>query len=108
MTTKLIKYVAKVEIKYNPFDIRSTPAREVLRQLQTERMSKSNPKFQAISELVATPSPPVIDFKFVDGSQKTIFIQTPKQHAREIMTEMWEHAYKIDFDYEVNNKELDA
>jgi hypothetical protein len=111
--------------------------------MQSPRLAKSNSKFAALGDVVATVHAPVVDFTFVDDSkvskatrewllrgsllswhyfhlfvsvlcvhlavkQKTFHILTPKHYAKDIINEMWEHAKEIDFEYQINDKEIDV
>jgi len=69
VSNHLIKYVKRVTIEYNPFDIRTTSARELLRQLQSNRFSQSNPKLQVNSTVSASLEPPKVEIEFVNGEK---------------------------------------
>ena len=51
------------------FDIRSGSAKELLRQVRADRFKKTNPKLKIQSNIVNTPNPPNVTFKFADESE---------------------------------------
>lgn len=51
------------------FDKRTTSARELLRQVQAERIRKSNPKMELKVDLLGTVEAPLVNFEFVDGTK---------------------------------------
>ena len=61
-------------LTYKAFDKRTTSARELLRQVQAERIQKSNPKMVLKVDLLGTADPPLVNFEFVDGTKVGLFI----------------------------------
>ncbi len=51
------------------FDKRTTSARELMRQVQSDRILKANPKMKINVNVVGTADPPVVQFEFVDGDK---------------------------------------
>jgi hypothetical protein len=90
------------------FDIRSKPAREILRQLQADRFAKANPKMTLSPEILYTIQPPVVNFSFVDGSSLKYIIEVPDQHCQEILDEVWDHITDIDYQFDIDGKEIDS
>jgi len=90
------------------FDIRSKPAKEVLRQMQSERFSSANPKMKVTPFVVGTPHSPVIDFSFIDGSQMNFVIDNPEQHCKEMLDQVWQHTIDMDFQFEIDGKEIES
>lgn len=105
MATHLFKYVTKVNVKYNPFDGRTTSAREVLTQVRASRFSKVNPNLKIVPDIVSTIDPPLIDFQFVDGSQKSFDSQG--YHAKEILDEVYQYLTNLDMEYQLADKNID-
>jgi hypothetical protein len=90
------------------FDIRSKPAKEILRQLHADRFAKANPKMTISPEIVSTIHPPLINFSFVDGSSLEYIIEMPDQHCQEILDEVWDHITDIEFQFDIDGKEVDS
>lgn len=105
MTTKLIKYVARVDIKFNPIDARSTSCKEMWNQLGCERFQKANPKLKLNVATPYSPKPPVIDVSFVDGSEMSF--ESEHLECKQMLKEMFIQSRHIAFDYEVNNKAIE-
>ncbi len=59
-------------------------------------------------EIVATIHPPVVNFFFVDGSKLDYVIESSDQHCQEILDEVWDHITDIDFQFEIDGKEIDS
>ena len=58
-----------MENYYNiAFDNRTTSVRELLRQVQAERIKKANPKMKVNVDVTGTAAPPLVNFEFVDGT----------------------------------------
>mmetsp|Transcript_23439 Transcript_23439/g.28186 ORF Transcript_23439/g.28186 Transcript_23439/m.28186 type:complete len:115 (+) Transcript_23439:124-468(+) len=105
LSTHLFKYVKSVDVKFNPFDNRTTSAREVLRQVMAERYSKANPKLQINTHVVGTPYPPSVVFKFVNDNEK--IFDSSEYDASEIMYETLLEAMQINNEYEMEGKSID-
>jgi 39S ribosomal protein L53/MRP-L53 len=50
------------------FDARSRAARELLRQVESTRFQKANPKLKIGLDIHSRPDAPTAEFKFVDGT----------------------------------------
>lgn len=105
ISTHLFKYVRNVDVTFNPFDIRTRSARELLRQVQAGRFSSANPNLKVKAHVVATPDPPSVVFKFVDGTEKVFDSQ--EFIVNEMMEKVFLHSMEINNDYEMNGKSID-
>mmetsp|Transcript_28924 Transcript_28924/g.42890 ORF Transcript_28924/g.42890 Transcript_28924/m.42890 type:complete len:116 (+) Transcript_28924:191-538(+) len=105
VTNKLIKYVTRIDIQFNPFDGRSKAAREMWRQMKAQRYYQANPKLSLDLKQVSTPVPPVVKFSFVDGSNMDFDCE--QQHCKEMLHGVWEHARDMDFEFEMTDKNID-
>lgn len=105
VTTHLFKYVRTVDIKFNPFDTRTASAKELMAQVMAERFKKANPKLEIKKNLVYTPDSPLITFKFVDDTEKVF--EGEEYNVREILKEVYMHTNIMDFNWEVEEKNID-
>lgn len=76
--------------------------------MQCDRLAKANPKMKVTPEVVMTIHPPLVNFFFVDGSKLDYVIESPDQHCQEILDEVWDHITDIDFQFEIDGKEIDS
>ncbi|CAN8073372.1 unnamed protein product [Agarophyton chilense] len=83
---ELFKTLQKVTVTANPFDYRSTTAREFLRRVRTPPVKRSNPKL--LTELTITEEygNPTIELLYGDGFQQKI--QTSGLKIMDIMDEV--------------------
>ena len=51
------------------FDSRTKSARELMRQVQAERIEKANPKMKLNCNIIGTVDPPSVEFEFIDGNK---------------------------------------
>jgi len=105
MSSHLIKYVRKVDIHFNPFDNRTRSARELLRQVNSERLLKSNPRLKVNPIIHARPDAPRVQFTFVDGTDATF--DSREYLASEMLTDVWRTLTKMDDDFELEGKNVD-
>ncbi|KAL9190115.1 hypothetical protein ACHAXT_007326 [Thalassiosira profunda] len=105
MSSHLIKYIRTVKVSFNPFDARTTSARELLRQIHSERMLACNPKLKVINDIHSKPNAPRIQFDFVDGSDMAF--NTEEFQVQEMMMDVWRTTMKIDDAFEMEGKNVD-
>lgn len=105
VTSNLIRYVSTVDVKFNPFDMRTRSARELLRQVSSERFLKAHPKLKISTHVVATVDPPKVEFQFVDGTKKEF--NSEEYQVQEMMGEVFMQAEQMDNQYEMEGKSLD-
>mmetsp|Transcript_31800 Transcript_31800/g.66843 ORF Transcript_31800/g.66843 Transcript_31800/m.66843 type:complete len:116 (-) Transcript_31800:248-595(-) len=105
MSSHLIKFVRKVDVSFNPFDMRTRSARELLRQVNSERLLRSNPKLKVNANIQATSSAPAVKFTFVDGTDATF--DSREYLASEMLTDVWRKTMKMDDDFELEGKNVD-
>lgn len=87
------------------FDRRTRSARELLRQLQSERYTKANPKLKIFPKVVGTVDPPKVRFVFVDGRDQNFNSQN--YIAKEILAEVFQIANNLDIQFELDGKNVD-
>ena len=87
------------------FDARTTSARELLRQIHSERMLACNPKLKVINDIHSKPNAPRIQFDFVDGSDMAF--NTEEFQVQEMMMDVWRTTMKIDDAFEMEGKNVD-
>uniref|UniRef100_A0A7S2REZ9 Large ribosomal subunit protein mL53 n=1 Tax=Eucampia antarctica TaxID=49252 RepID=A0A7S2REZ9_9STRA len=105
ITANLIRYVSTVDVRFNPFDRRTRSARELLRQISSERFQKSHPKLKIATHILSTVDPPAVQFKFVDGTEKAF--DSEEYLVNEMMGEVFMMAEQLDNEYEMEGKSLD-
>mmetsp|Transcript_15982 Transcript_15982/g.27067 ORF Transcript_15982/g.27067 Transcript_15982/m.27067 type:complete len:116 (+) Transcript_15982:1293-1640(+) len=105
VSAHLIKYVKSVDISFNPFDARTTSARELLRQIQSTRYQTSNPKLVVNATTTASAAPPSVVFKYVDGTEQAFDSQ--EFICKEMMDSVFLRAMQIDIDFELDGKSVD-
>mmetsp|Transcript_44838 Transcript_44838/g.54265 ORF Transcript_44838/g.54265 Transcript_44838/m.54265 type:complete len:119 (+) Transcript_44838:171-527(+) len=105
ITTRLIKYVKKVDIKYNPLDGRTSSARALFLQLEASRFKTSNPKLKMNHVVASVPDPPSVSFQFADESK--LDFDSQDYDVNEILTEVWMRATQIEVDFELSNRNID-
>lgn len=76
--------------------------------MQSARFFKANPKLTITPLVVGTAQPPQIDFSFVDGSKIDFVVESPEQHCKEMMDQVFDHITDIDFQFEIDGKEIDS
>jgi len=87
------------------FDMRTRSARELLRQIQSQRLLGANPRMKVNAIVHAKPDAPTVKFIFVDGSD-TVF-DSKEFLVQEMMMDVWRKAMKMDDDFEVEGKNVD-
>mmetsp|Transcript_3044 Transcript_3044/g.4697 ORF Transcript_3044/g.4697 Transcript_3044/m.4697 type:complete len:116 (-) Transcript_3044:1484-1831(-) len=105
MSTHLIKYVRTIDVSFNPFDNRTRSARELLRQMNATRYSRSNPKLKVTPIVSAKPDAPWVKFGFVDGTDKRF--DSREFLVDEMLMDVWRVAMKMDDDFELEGKNVD-
>mmetsp|Transcript_14571 Transcript_14571/g.17243 ORF Transcript_14571/g.17243 Transcript_14571/m.17243 type:complete len:115 (-) Transcript_14571:33-377(-) len=105
LTTHLIKFVNRVDIRFNPFDDRTSSARELWRQMSGDRFKTANPKLLVKTNIVGTVDPPQVKVEFVDGTVKEF--KSKEYMAREMMNEVFMFANDLDIEYELAGKSID-
>lgn len=105
MSSHLIKYVRKVDVSFNPFDMRTRSARELLRQVNSQRLLRANTKLKVNTLVQAKPDAPTVKFVFVDGSDITF--DSREYLANEMLMEVWRKTMKMDDDFELEGKNVD-
>mmetsp|Transcript_19428 Transcript_19428/g.35153 ORF Transcript_19428/g.35153 Transcript_19428/m.35153 type:complete len:118 (+) Transcript_19428:103-456(+) len=104
---RLYKYVKSVEIAFNPFDAKSTSARELWRRLSSPRLARSNPQAQLnIKTLTDKTALPAAHMTFVDGSEVK-FDDISTTDVAALLSEMHMGAAKIDNVWAMEGKDLD-
>ena len=103
---RLFKYVAKVDIAFNPWDEKSNSTRELWRRLTSDRLSKSNPKAVVAATMPTDIPKPFTTIKYVDGSVMKLE-DTSTMSVEEIISELNMAAAKIDNEWMMAGKELD-
>jgi hypothetical protein len=87
------------------FDRRTRSARELLRQVQSQRYSKANPKLKIVTKVVGTIDPPNVRVVFVDGKDQSFNSQN--YIAKEILAEVFQRANSLDIQFELDGKNVD-
>lgn len=87
------------------FDARTRSARELLRQVNSERMLKGNPKLKVNPRVNAKPDAPFVKFAFVDGTDMTF--DSREYLASEMLMDVWRTTMKMDDDFEMEGKNVD-
>uniref|UniRef100_A0A7S2K4L5 Large ribosomal subunit protein mL53 n=1 Tax=Leptocylindrus danicus TaxID=163516 RepID=A0A7S2K4L5_9STRA len=105
VSTRLFKYVAKIDVTFNPFDKRTTSAREFLNRTSAKRFIQANSKLAITPHVVSTADPPRVELEFVDGSKKEFDSQG--YFASEMLEEVHNHAIQIEYKYEMEGKSVD-
>ncbi|KAL7539289.1 hypothetical protein ACHAWF_006366 [Thalassiosira exigua] len=105
MSAHLIKYVRKVDVSFNPFDMRTRSARELLRQVNSQRILRANPKMKVIPNVHSKPDAPRAHFTFVDGTDMSF--DTKDLLVNEMLMEVWRTVMKMDDNFEMEGKNVD-
>mmetsp|Transcript_32745 Transcript_32745/g.69130 ORF Transcript_32745/g.69130 Transcript_32745/m.69130 type:complete len:116 (-) Transcript_32745:316-663(-) len=105
MTSHLIKYVRTVDVTFNPFDMRTRSARELLRQVNSERFLESNPKLKVKANIQSKPDAPTVKFAFVDGTD--VSFDSREYLAQEMLMDVWRTTMRMDDDFEMEGKNVD-
>ena len=66
---ELIKYVKRIEVKFNYWDEGSRSANEFARQMDSPKLRKINPTFEFSIDLHDKQEPAVVVAEFLDGSK---------------------------------------
>lgn len=105
MSSHLIKFVRKVDVSFNPFDMRTRSARELLRQVNSERLIASNSKLKVKANIQSSANPPSVTFTFVDGTDMKF--DSREYLASEMLMDVWRKSMKMDDDFELEGKNVD-
>mmetsp|Transcript_17803 Transcript_17803/g.23046 ORF Transcript_17803/g.23046 Transcript_17803/m.23046 type:complete len:118 (-) Transcript_17803:144-497(-) len=106
MSTHLFKFVNTVKISYNPFDMRTTSAREIVDRMHAPRYKKANPRLKLDIEIHDRPSAPFVEFHFVDGTNH-IVNPSNTQQAKDILFNVHLEASRVDAEYEMAGKNVE-
>ena len=103
----LFSFIHGISFSYTilAFDRRTRSARELLRQVQSERYAKANPKLKIVTKVVGTVDPPKVKFQFVDGKEQ--IFNSQNYIAKEIFSEVFQIANSLDIQYELDGKNVD-
>mmetsp|Transcript_425 Transcript_425/g.901 ORF Transcript_425/g.901 Transcript_425/m.901 type:complete len:116 (-) Transcript_425:398-745(-) len=105
MSSHLIKYVRTINVSFNPFDVRTRSARELLRQVNSERFLHANPKLKVKPDIHSKPNAPLVKFSFVDGTD--VSFDSREYLANEMLLDVWKTTMKMDDDFEMEGKNVD-
>lgn len=89
---------------YLAFDGRTRSAREFLNRMYSNRFHKANPTLKLNAVVLNTADVPKIAIEFIDGSKKEI--DTNGYHAHELLDEVHVHASSIEYQYQLDGKEI--
>ena len=103
---RLFMYVQAVSIEFNAWDRSACSVRELWRQLSSKRLRAANPKCEVKAEMVDAATAPRMQLKFVDGSDLS-FPDTSKHTCNEILSEIYQRASDLDFEYATQGKALE-
>merc|ERR1712238_203366 len=94
-------YKALCSFYYRPsaFDNRTRSARELLRQVDSERFHRCNPKLKVNANIEARYDAPKVTFAFVDGSD--VSFDSREYLVNEMMMDVWRKTMKMDDDFEL-------
>jgi hypothetical protein len=87
------------------FDMRTRSARELLRQVNSQRLLRANTKLKVNAIIQGKPDAPTVKFSFVDGSD--ISFDSREYLANEMLMEIWRKTMKMDDDFELEGKNVD-
>uniref|UniRef100_A0A7S3DNA3 Large ribosomal subunit protein mL53 n=1 Tax=Entomoneis paludosa TaxID=265537 RepID=A0A7S3DNA3_9STRA len=106
MTTHLFKYVNKIKYSFNPFDRRSTSARDVMDRLHAPRFQKANPRLTFEYDVHNRPKAPFVEFHFHNG--KDFIVNPSHDHiGKDIIFDVCLRLAEIDAEYEIEGKNID-
>eukprot|EP00584_Thalassiosira_punctigera_P019327 CAMPEP_0172552606 /NCGR_PEP_ID=MMETSP1067-20121228/46299_1 /TAXON_ID=265564 ORGANISM="Thalassiosira punctigera, Strain Tpunct2005C2" /NCGR_SAMPLE_ID=MMETSP1067 /ASSEMBLY_ACC=CAM_ASM_000444 /LENGTH=115 /DNA_ID=CAMNT_0013340627 /DNA_START=92 /DNA_END=439 /DNA_ORIENTATION=- len=105
MSSHLIKYVRSIDVAFNPFDMRTRSARELLREVNSERFLQANPKLKVNPDIHSKPNAPSVKFSFVDGTD--VSFDCREYLANEMLMDVWRTTMKMDDDFEMEGKNVD-
>mmetsp|Transcript_13665 Transcript_13665/g.17992 ORF Transcript_13665/g.17992 Transcript_13665/m.17992 type:complete len:139 (-) Transcript_13665:225-641(-) len=101
----LFKYIRDIDIKFFPLDDNSRSARELFRQMNSNKLALINPKCKVKLELEHRNLPAIASIIFVDGSK--LELQTGEYNVEELKSEIWQQAIMIQNNYEDEGKNID-
>ncbi|VEU40462.1 unnamed protein product [Pseudo-nitzschia multistriata] len=104
-SSRLFRYVKSVDIRFNPFDNRTTSAREFWRQMQATRYRKMNPRLEINTHVLGSASPPEIVLKLIDDTEKRY--DSRNYTASEIFFDVHLSLDNLDNEFELSGKSLD-
>ena len=78
MTHELIAYVKSVEINLNVYHPNSVATYEFMRQMNSDKLKKINPKFDCIIKAHKNDDNPIMIAEYLDGSKLTLDIDRQK------------------------------
>lgn len=105
VSTHLFKYIRTIDISFNPFDSRTTSARELLRQVHAKRFGTANPKLKITTDIHNRPDAPKAVLSFVDDSQQVF--DTQENRADEMLFQVHLKLMQMDNEWEMSGKNID-
>ena len=75
-------------------------------RLHAPRYKENNPRLQFDVDIHDRPTPPFLEFHFVDGTSHIVNPTTGK-HALEILFDVHFQLTRVDYEYEVEGKNID-
>lgn len=85
--------------------MRTRSARELLRQINSQRLLRCNTKLKVNAIIQSMPDPPTVQFSFVDGSEITF--DSREYLANDMLMDIWRKTMKMDDDFELEGKNVD-
>ena len=85
--------------------MRTRSARELLRQINSQRLLRANTKLKVNAIIQGNPNAPTVKFSFVDGSD--VSFDSREYLANEMLMEIWRKTMKMDDDFELEGKNVD-
>lgn len=85
--------------------MRTRSARELLRQVNSQRLLQSNPKLKVNTNITSKPDPPSVKFVFVDKTD--VSFDSKEYLANEMLMDVWRTTMKMDDDFEMEGKNVD-
>lgn len=85
--------------------MRTRSARELLRQVNSERFLRANPKLKVNPNIHAKPNAPTVKFSFVDETD--VSFDSREYLAEEMLMDVWRKTMKMDDDFELGGKNVD-
>ena len=92
-------------LQHIAFDMRTRSARELLRQVNSERFLRCNTKLKVNANITAKPDAPTVKFAFADGTD--VSFESTEYLANEMLMDVWRTAMKMDDDFELEGKNVD-
>ena len=87
------------------FDSRTRSAREVMRQFESDRFTRANPKLRVKADVHSRPTAPEVKVAFVDGTE--VAFDSQEYIAADMIMDIWRSAMKLDDEFEMEGKNVD-